>query len=197
MRLISPVIPPEKGDELRIEILARQSPLPLGERAKVRGAGLELQVEPINGYRRTLSRLSRHNPTGQAAVEFAIVLPVLLMLLVGLVNLGFLINGQIILTQAAWEGARVGATLNPASGDGDEQIIGAVQDALIGITDPLAVAVTVDPDESARGSMSWPRPRGEPITVILTYPFELSLPVPITLNLGAQATSRIEYSNPP
>jgi Flp pilus assembly protein TadG len=43
---------------------------------------------------------------GQAIVEFAVVLPILLLLMLGLINLGVLINAQIILTQAAWEGAR-------------------------------------------------------------------------------------------
>lgn len=133
----------------------------------------------------------------QAIVEFAIVLPVLLILLIGLINLGFLINAQIILTQAAWEGARTGATLDPVNGEGDVEINGAVQAALTGLSDPLAVAITIDPDETARAAMSWPKPRGEPITVNVSYPLNLSLPVPITLNMGAQATSRIEYSNSP
>ena len=39
---------------------------------------------------------------GQAIVEFAVVLPILLLLMLGLINLGLLINAQIILTQAAW-----------------------------------------------------------------------------------------------
>ncbi len=134
---------------------------------------------------------------GQAVVEFAIVLPVLLILLIGLINLGFLINAQIILTQAAWEGVRTGATLDPASGEGDAEINGAVQAAMIGLTNPSAVAITISPDESARAAMSWPKPRGESLTVDLSYPLNLSLPVPISVNLGAHATSRIEYSNSP
>lgn len=141
----------------------------------------------------TLTRLIR----GQAVVEFAIVLPVLLILLIGLINLGFLINAQIILTQAAWEGARTGATLDPASGEGDAEINGAVQSALVGLTDPSAVAISINPDETSRAAMGWPKPRGEALTVELSFPLNLSLPVPISINLGAQATSRIEYSNPP
>jgi hypothetical protein len=134
---------------------------------------------------------------GQAVVEFAIVLPVLLILLIGLINLGFLINAQIILTQAAWEGARTGATLDPANGEGDPEINGAVRSALAGLTDPSSVAISINPDEAARSLMSWPKPRGESLTVELSYPLNLSLPVPVSINLGAQATSRIEYSNSP
>ena len=58
---------------------------------------------------------------GQAIVEFAVVLPILLLLMLGLINLGVLINAQIILTQAAWEGARAGTTLNPSWGEGDAE----------------------------------------------------------------------------
>lgn len=132
---------------------------------------------------------------GQAIVEFAIVLPILLLLMLGLINLGVLINAQIILTQAAWEGARAGATLNPSLGEGDAEIIGAVQASLIGLSDPTSVTVNINPDEAARAVLPWPKPRGEPLTVRLAYPMNLALPLPITVTLGAEATSRIEYSN--
>lgn len=132
---------------------------------------------------------------GQAIVEFAVVLPILLLLMLGLINLGVLINAQIILTQAAWEGARAGTTLNPSLGEGDAEIIGAVQASLIGLSDPASVTVSISPDEATRGAMPWPKPRGEPLTVRLAYPMNLALPLPITVTLGAEATSRIEYSN--
>lgn len=132
---------------------------------------------------------------GQAIVEFAVILPVLLLLMLGLINLGVLINTQIILTQAAWEGARAGTTLNPSFGEGDTEIIGAVQASLTGLSDPTSVTVNINPDETTRAAMSWPKPRGEPLTVQLAYPMNLALPLPITLTLGAEATSRIEYSN--
>ena len=45
---------------------------------------------------------------GQALVEFALVLPILLSLLVGIVDIGFLYNHQLTLTNAAREGARMG-----------------------------------------------------------------------------------------
>jgi Flp pilus assembly protein TadG len=53
---------------------------------------------------------------GASAVEFALLLPVLLLLLFGIVDFGRAINAQITLTQAAREGARVAALgqINPA-----------------------------------------------------------------------------------
>ncbi len=134
---------------------------------------------------------------GQAIVEFALVLPVLLLLMVGLINLGLLINSQIVLTQAAWEGARAGATLDPSQNEGDANIQGAVQNSLIGLVDPSRVLIAIDPDEAARKAMMGPLPRGNSLKVSLTYPINLALPMSISLSLTAEATSRIEYSNPP
>ena len=134
---------------------------------------------------------------GQAVVEFAIVIPVVLLLMVGLINLGVIINAQIILTQAAWEGARTGATLDPLKGEGDSEIEGAVQRSIQGLSDPAAVLISITPDESDRSAMGWPKPRGEPLEVRLTYPLQMALPLPINISLGAVSTSRIEYSNLP
>jgi Flp pilus assembly protein TadG len=44
---------------------------------------------------------------GAAAVEMALVLPILLMLVFGMVDFGLALNAKISLTQAAREGARV------------------------------------------------------------------------------------------
>ena len=133
---------------------------------------------------------------GQAVVELALTLPILLLLILGLINLGLAINAQIVLTHAAWEGARTGATLDQAAGEGDAQIVGAAQRAMSGI-DASSVALVIDPAEDVRAAINWPGPRGQPISVSLQYPLTVNLPFPITLQLRAEATSRIEYQNPP
>jgi len=52
--------------------------------------------------------LPRHNrEAGQSLVEFALVLPLLLLLLLGIIQFGALFNGLIVLNAAAQEGARV------------------------------------------------------------------------------------------
>jgi hypothetical protein len=132
---------------------------------------------------------------GQAAVELAITIPVILLLILGMINLGALVNAQIILTQAAWEGARAGATLDISLGEGDEQIFGAVERALAGL-DPGQAQIEIDPsqDEPPR-DLPPPHPRGSPLTVTIRYPLTLTLPFPVTLDLTSQATSRMEYSN--
>ena len=50
---------------------------------------------------------------GAVAVEFALVLPVLVILLFGILDFGRLLNAQETLTQAAREGARLAALNDP------------------------------------------------------------------------------------
>ena len=61
--------------------------------------------------------------SGANAVEFALVLPILLILLFGTITGGVLYNQQHTLTQAAREGARFAATLDGA----DEETCSAAQ----------------------------------------------------------------------
>ncbi len=132
---------------------------------------------------------------GQSVVELAITLPILLLLMLGLVNLGILMQAQIVLTNAAWEGARAGATItDPAHGD--EEIVGAVQRSLSGL-DASQVTIDIDPeqDESPRDQPG-PLPRGQPLAVSLEYRLTMSLPVSVVVPVRARAVSRMEYRNP-
>jgi Flp pilus assembly protein TadG len=52
---------------------------------------------------------------GAAAVEFALVLPVLLLLLFGIIDFGRMVHAKVTLTEAAREGARTAALRNSAS----------------------------------------------------------------------------------
>ena len=146
--------------------------------------------------RRRTVRL-RDRELGQNVVEFALVLPLLLTLMLGLINIGLMVNSQIILTYAAWEGARVGATLDVGQGEGDAEIVAAVLASLTGLTDIGRVEVEISPTEDERAILAWPGPRGQTLSVRLTYAFTASLPLQIELNLEASAVSRMEYSNPP
>lgn len=132
---------------------------------------------------------------GQALVELAITLPTLLLVLVGLISIGLLLNSQIILTQAAWEGARAGATISdPAAGDA--QVTAAVRSALSGLNAD-EVQIDIDPRQhQPPRNQPFPMPRGHPLTVTLRYGFQLYLPFGIEVPLTASATSRMEYQNP-
>lgn len=94
-----------------------------------------------------LNRHSARQETGAAAVEFAIILPVLLLIIFGIIEFGFVFNSQIAITQAAREGVRV-----EALGTGDA--VQTTKDAFLGaagtIQDPIAVDECPNSDDKAR-----------------------------------------------
>jgi Flp pilus assembly pilin Flp len=55
---------------------------------------------------RRARRCSANSERGAAAVEFALLLPLLVLLIFGMIDFGRAINAQITITQAAREGAR-------------------------------------------------------------------------------------------
>lgn len=57
-----------------------------------------------------MSRLFRlrKNEKGQSIVEFALILPILLFLIMGIVQFGLILSGYVTVSNAAREGARVG-----------------------------------------------------------------------------------------
>ena len=58
-----------------------------------------------------MSRLYKfkNNENGQTLVEFALILPILLLLVMGIIQFGIIFSAQIGITNAAREGARVAA----------------------------------------------------------------------------------------
>jgi Flp pilus assembly protein TadG len=80
-------------------------------------------------------RKARHDG-GQSLVEFAMIVPVFLMLLLGLTEFGFVFTHHLTLEYATREGARMGAALASGNGstvpcaDVDGYVIAAVQRVL-------------------------------------------------------------------
>jgi len=70
-------------------------------------------------------------------VEFALLLPLLLLLVFGIIDFGRALNAQITLTQAAREGARLAAL-------GQPNVVSGTQAAATGLS-PVAVVVTPCP----------------------------------------------------
>ena len=54
-------------------------------------------------------RLAWRDDTGAQAVEFAVIVPVLLVLITGIVSMGIALSAQVSIVQAAREGARYAA----------------------------------------------------------------------------------------
>ena len=87
---------------------------------------------------RALSRPgARDRDRGATAVEFALLLPLLLLLVFGIIDFGRALNAQITLTQAARTGARLAAL-------GQPNVASATQAAATGLS-PVTVAVTPCP----------------------------------------------------
>jgi len=141
-----------------------------------------------------IKKRSNCSISGQSLVEFAFVLPILLLLLVAIIDFSILYYSQMAVLNAAWEGARAGATiLDPSRGD--LEIIGAVHQAAYGL-DLSQLVIDIDPseDEPPR-SLAFPAPRGEALTITIQYKVELSFPR-ISFPVTGRAVSRMEYQNP-
>jgi len=111
---------------------------------------------------------------GQALVEFAFVLPMLAGLLLGIIQVGMLLNNYINLTDAARVGARKAISVR-LGGVTPDDAVQAVRDSA-GTLKQDELNVTVDdPDWNAPGSE---------ITVTATYPYSIHIPL-----LGLEITS--------
>jgi len=79
----------------------------------------------------------RARDRGAAAVEFALLLPILLLIVFGIIDFGRALNAQITLTQAAREGARLAAL-------GQPNVVSRTQAAATGLS-PVSVSVASCP----------------------------------------------------
>jgi hypothetical protein len=120
--------------------------------------------------------------TGQATVETALVLPLVLGLVTGIFVLGQVFGTQLVLTNAAREGARVGALGRP-DGRVRETILAYLAGA------GLETAAT-------RVSVLHPRnPDGPDVQIRLDHPLQVAVQIPglpDPLWLAASATMRQE-----
>lgn len=99
---------------------------------------------------------------GAAAVEFALLLPLLLLLVFGIIDFGRALNAQITLTQAAREGARLAAL-----GDADANVVSGTRAAATGLG-PVGVTVNSCPVGAGTGVNA---------VVQTSYPFTFVTPI--------------------
>jgi Flp pilus assembly protein TadG len=132
-------------------------------------------------------------------VEFALVAPVLLMLVIGIMQFGLLFNKYITLTDAVRGGARslaIGRGLSDPCDSAVSQTVNAA--SAIGLTASQVTATLSSPDTC--GSGAYPsrtggnEVQGDQATVTATQPFTLSLfgVSVLSLNLTASASDGIE-----
>ena len=121
---------------------------------------------------------------GQALVEMAFVLPIMLLVLMGIFEFGSIFNTYLILTNASREGARVASV-----GGSDADVINSIHNAT-NILDPTKLIITIDPTEDNRS-------RGLPISVNATYNLKIISPIidniiPNPLPISSQTVMRTE-----
>ena len=125
--------------------------------------------------------------SGASAVEFALLLPVLMMILFGIIEFGLALYRQAILTNASREGARLGIV----------QSIPAITNAQIDAAiDNYLTAAGIPAGDVARTIVAG-GVTGTPVQVTLTLPYTYSvLPgltsIAPTINLVAQTVMRHE-----
>ncbi len=107
-------------------------------------------------------RLRRRRQEGQASVEFALVLPVLLLITVAACQVAVTFNCFLVVTAASREGARRGAETNDPA---------AARKAAVASSSAL-------PGDRPRIEVGFPegRARGAPVRVTVTYRMPLLLP---------------------
>ena len=109
---------------------------------------------------------------GQSLVEFAILVPVLMGVVIGIFEFGRAWNVDQVLTNAAREGARLAVIGTSTEGN----VLEAVETALTNASlDPSVATISVDGMDDTFGS---------PATVQIQYPYEFVFLGPIMAFLG-------------
>ena len=139
-------------------------------------------------------QLARHRPRGQALVELGLLLPVLLLLLVGALDLGRVFYAQITITNAAKEGALVaarGGTYDPNTGCGDANTVkcGVLAEATGGFVQVDQTRVTQEPNTAV--ACPEDATLGDKVTVTVTSPFQFITPL-VGQGLTLSATASAE-----
>jgi Flp pilus assembly protein TadG len=125
-----------------------------------------------------VSRGFRHGERAVSTVEFALVAPLLILLLVGILDIARGINAYVTVSSASREGARY-AMLRPTSAP--SAIASAARDRVVPL-DPNQITVTSSyydgatfrPWPSAGVPASSPQPNSVTIRVAVSYPWSAS-----------------------
>ncbi|MEA1961385.1 MAG: TadE family protein [Bacillota bacterium] len=124
------------------------------------------------------------NQQGQALVELALVLPVLLMILMGIIEFGRVFGASMVLNSLSREAARYGVV-----GYDDLQIHALVTERRTWLDDEKLVVV-ISP-------VNGERDKGDPLQVQIDYSLDLITPIvgdilPNPVPLSAQCIMRME-----
>lgn len=127
---------------------------------------------------------SLKNEKGQSLVEFAILLPILLLILMGILEFGIMLNSYLTINNSAREGARLGIVAGS-----DLEIRELIYNISPNI-DTGNLIVNITPSEGSRKS-------GGTLTVEIIYNYQVTIPIISNILsdvvvLKAQTSMRIE-----
>ena len=128
-----------------------------------------------------MGHLKDRGECGSAAVEFALVLPLVLLMALALVQVGLLVKDQIVVEEAARAGARQAAVTTD-----DQETRDAVVAAAVSL-DAEELDVSVDREDGA----------GSAVTVTVVYHAAIDIPLvswlfPNSVDISGVATMRQE-----
>lgn len=121
---------------------------------------------------------------GQSLVETALILPVLIIILLGIIDFGRIMYSYAHLHMAAQETVRMGGL-----GKNDTEIVTFAKDYVT--LNPIdQLRINISPGDASRDS-------GDYVTVKLEYPFQFFTPFvsslfPSSLSIKAESTIRVE-----
>lgn len=129
---------------------------------------------------------------GQAVTEFAVILPVLLLVLFAIFQFGIIFNNYIQVTAAAREGARKGA-VNRTAGNCAAVVAlatSAAKSAAPGLTWTTSGAGVTATDTCTSNSLA----QGSDFTITATYPWKVSIIGQVVAqgSLTSATTMRVE-----
>jgi Flp pilus assembly protein TadG len=128
-------------------------------------------------------RIQIRNEQGQTMTEFALVLPVLALILFAVIQFGIVFNNYVTLTDATRAGARK-AAVSRQDPNHDQDVIAAVRNSA---SDLDSSKLSVPPPTSTWAS-------GDDVTVTASYPYSISLLGIVVKSgrLSSTTTERVE-----
>lgn len=138
-----------------------------------------IRMKVLRRIKHSLIRSER----GAAVVEFALVLPLLILLVFGIIEFGRAYNLYLGVTHAAREGARIASVRNGTGVTDDE-----IKDQVVARS---ALDITTSNVEVTPAGLKTP---GQAITVRVRYPVTLTIPLlgSYSIDLKSEGIMRIE-----
>ena len=140
---------------------------------------------------RILNAATRGSERGAELIEFAIILPLLLLIIFGIVDFGFLFQRYIVLTNASMEGARIASLPGYEDADAQNRVVAYAVDSGLpdGGTCPPLCVYPADIDIPGTGGDLWPA-KQITVTYIHNYSYIAPLAGFSSVTLTARSTMR-------